>query len=104
MTQAVPTSVSAPGPNPQMLHASIARPRLRLTALSYRHKIPLAVSFVIVVTALFVSTALAFQSWRDVKRDVAANAESLGRTLSRALGPVMLRDDLWSAYETVTTP
>ena len=29
---------------------------------------------------------------------------SLGKTLSRALQPALLHDDMWQAYEIVTTP
>ncbi len=72
--------------------------------LSYRYKVPLTLSVVIVIAVTIVSAILAWQSYRDLRRDLVAGAESLGRTLSRALAPVMLRDELWQAYEILATP
>jgi signal transduction histidine kinase len=72
--------------------------------LSYRYKVPLTLSVVIVIAVTIVSATLAWQSYRDLRRDLVAGAESLGRTLSRALAPAMLRDDLWQAYEILATP
>jgi two-component system, NtrC family, sensor kinase len=72
--------------------------------LSYRYKVPLTLSVVIVFAVTIVSAILAWQSYRDLRRDLVAGAESLGRTLSRALAPVMLRDELWQAYEILATP
>ena len=72
--------------------------------LSYRYKVPLTLSVVIIVAVTVVSAILGWQSYSDLRRDLVANAESLGSTLSRALAPVMLRDELWQAYEIVMTP
>ena len=72
--------------------------------LSYRIKVPLAVSAVIVVVAAIMATMLGAQIYRDARSDLFANAESLGRTLAKALTSVMLRDDLWRAYETIMAP
>ena len=72
--------------------------------LSYRIKVPLAVSAVIVVVAAIMATMLGAQIYRDARSDLLANAESLGRTLAKALTSVMLRDDLWRAYETIMAP
>jgi two-component system NtrC family sensor kinase len=84
----------------------VALPQLRLPFrdLSYRYKIPLSVSFVILATALVISTALAVQAYHDVRREMIAGAESLGKTLARTLAPIMLRDEMWSAYEMIVTP
>jgi len=93
--------VAAPTPG-----RKLALPQLRLPFrdLSYRYKIPLSVSFVIVATALVISTALALQAYHDVRRELVAGAESLGKTLARTLAPIMLRDEMWSAYEMIVTP
>ncbi len=72
--------------------------------LSYRYKVPLTLSVVIIVAVTVVSAILGWQSYSDLRRDLVANAESLGSTLSRTLAPVMLRDELWQAYEIVMTP
>ena len=72
--------------------------------LSYRYKVPLTLSLVIVITAAVVSAILGWQTYRDLRADLIAGAESLGKTLSRALAPVMLRDEVWPAYEILVTP
>jgi signal transduction histidine kinase len=81
-----------------------ARLQLPFHDLSYRFKVPFSVSVVILVTALIVSAALIVRSYQYLRADLIANAESLGKTLSRALVPAMLRDELFQAYETVVSP
>jgi signal transduction histidine kinase len=76
----------------------------RLRDLSYRVKVPLALSGVIVVTSAILAILLGTQIYADARSDLLANAESLGRTLARALTPAMLRDDVWQAYETIVAP
>ncbi len=75
-----------------------------LRDLSYRVKVPLALSAMIVVVSAILATLLGAQIYADARRDLLANAESLGRTLARALTPAMLRDDVWQAYETIVAP
>ena len=75
-----------------------------VTNLSYRYKVPLSISVVIVITAAVLSAVLGWQAYRDLRGGLIAGAESLGRTLSRALLPSLLSDEVWSAYETVMTP
>jgi sensor histidine kinase regulating citrate/malate metabolism len=72
--------------------------------LSYRVKVPLALSAVIVVVSAILAALLGAQIYADARRDLLGNAESLGRTLARALTPAMLRDDVWQAYETIVAP
>lgn len=75
-----------------------------VTNLSYRYKVPLSLSVVIVITAAVVSAVLGWQAYRDLRGGLIAGAEGLGRTLSRALLPSLLSDEVWSAYETVMAP
>lgn len=75
-----------------------------LRNLSYRVKVPLALSAVIIVVAAIVAAILGARIYADARSDLLANAESLGRTLARALTPVMLRDDVWQAYEAIMAP
>ena len=72
--------------------------------LSYHYKIPLSLTLVIAVTALVVSAALTLRAYSDAKRELIAATLDLGKTLSRTLRPVLLHDDLWQAYEIITTP
>lgn len=71
--------------------------------LSLRYKIPLWGSLLILVSVLSVSGALMFKAYEDLRRDVRSSAESLGRTLSKTLFPVLLHDDVWRAFEQIHT-
>ena len=72
--------------------------------LSYLYKTPLSVSVVILLTAMVVAGTLIAQTYRDAKQDLAHSALSLGKVLSRTLRPALLHDQVWQAYETITTP
>ena len=75
-----------------------------VTRLSYRYKVPLSLSVVIIITATVLSAVLGWQAYRDLRGGLIAGAEGLGRTLSRALLPSLLNDEVWSAYETIMAP
>ena len=75
-----------------------------LSNVSYRYKIPASLSLVIVITALAVALPLIYSTNEATKQDLVDHALSLGKTVSRALQPALLHDDLWQAYEIVTTP
>ncbi|MEX2162718.1 MAG: ATP-binding protein [Sulfuricaulis sp.] len=77
---------------------------MKLRDLSYRYKIPISFMLVSVLVVLAVSTTLVVQTYQSARHDLVTNAESLGKSLARALTPMILRDDVWSAYETVITP
>jgi signal transduction histidine kinase len=76
----------------------------RLRDLSYRVKVPLALSAVIVLVSAILAAVLGARIYADARTDLLTNAESLGRTLARALTPAMLRDDVWQTYETIVSP
>lgn len=44
------------------------------------------------------------QAYRDSKRELIAGGESLGRSLARTLAPLILHDDVWRTYESITAP
>jgi two-component system NtrC family sensor kinase len=75
-----------------------------LSNVSYRYKIPASLSLVIIITALAVALPLISSTNNVTKQDLVDHALSLGKTVSRALQPALLHDDLWQAYEIVTTP
>jgi signal transduction histidine kinase len=75
-----------------------------LSNVSYRYKIPASLSLVIVITALAVALPLMSSTNEATKQDLVDHALSLGKTVSRALQPALLHDDMWQAYEIVTTP
>lgn len=77
---------------------------MRLRHLSWRLKVPLAITAVILLTEIVVTTLLVTRALSDARRDLEASAESLTTLLARSLRDPMLRDDLWQAYEVVGAP
>jgi hypothetical protein len=75
-----------------------------LRNLSYHYKIPLALSVVIMVTALVVSATLVARAYEDAKEELISNAISLGKVLAQTLRPSLLHDEIWQAYEVIATP
>ena len=75
-----------------------------LLNLSFRFKLPLWSSVLIVTTAVAVSTALMVQAYDDLEKDLLDSSASLGRTLAKTLFPAMLHDDLWRAFEIIRAP
>lgn len=72
--------------------------------LSLRIKLPLLGAALILVTALALSASFLYQTWEGVRRDTFKNLNDLGQTMSTALFPALLHDDIWRAYETVSLP
>lgn len=72
--------------------------------LSFRYKIPLWASLLIVGTAVMLSSTMLLRSYEDLRRDVLRNAASQGRTLAHTLFPAVLQDEVWRAYEILKSP
>lgn len=77
---------------------------MKLPHLSYRIKIPLAISAVIVLTEFVVTTTLVSRAYSDARTDLEASARNLSTVLARSLRDPMVRDDLWQAFEVIRTP
>lgn len=75
-----------------------------LADLSYRHKTPLAMSLVILLTAAVVASALTLQGYREALEGFQRHQMALGKTLARTLLPALQHDDTWAAYELLLTP
>lgn len=69
--------------------------------LSFRYKVPIRSSILILVTALLVTVSLMYRAYDDMRRDLLFNAEGMSRVLVRTLVPAMLHDDVWQAYEVI---
>ncbi len=72
--------------------------------LSFRHKIPVWGSLLIIVTALAVSAALVSETYDELQTDLTIDAEALGQTLATDLYPAMLHDDTWRTFEVIRAP
>lgn len=77
---------------------------MRLRDLSLRYKIPLRGSVLIVVTAVAVSAALVAREYDAFKRDLLQTAEATSRLLAHTLVGPLVHDDLWRAYEIISSP
>lgn len=69
--------------------------------LSFRYKVPIRSSILILVTALFVTVSLMYRAYDDMRRDLLLNAEGMSRVLVRTVVPAMLHDDVWQVYEVI---
>lgn len=72
--------------------------------LSFRYKIPLRGTVLILITSVTITAALLFRAYDDLKQDLIANAEGLAGVMAHTLVPAMLKDDIWHAFEIVRTP
>ena len=77
---------------------------MKLRDLTWRLKVPLAITAVILLTEVVVTTLLVTRALSDARRDLEASAESLTTLLARSLRDPLLRDDLWQAFEVVSAP
>jgi signal transduction histidine kinase len=77
---------------------------MRLRDLSLKYKIPLRGSVLIVITAVAVSAALVAREYDHFKRDLVETADAMGRVLAHTLVAPLVHDDVWRAYEIITSP
>lgn len=78
--------------------------KLKLFDLSFRVKLPLWGSLLILITAASVGLSLVAHQYDSMKEDLLTSADSLVRTLSKTLFPTLLHDELWKAYEILNAP
>ena len=72
--------------------------------LSFRYKIPLWGSLLIVTATLAVSAALIVQSYDDLRSDLVSSSASLGRTLAKTLFSAMIQEEVWQAFAIIRAP
>ena len=69
-----------------------------LRDLSYRYKIPLAFTGVILLTAIALASTTAVRTYESARSDLFASAEGLGAVLANALADPIRKDAVWTAY------
>ncbi|MCW8980423.1 MAG: HAMP domain-containing histidine kinase [Altibacter sp.] len=74
---------------------------MRIGDISYRVKVPLMFTLVILITASVVTLALTWRAYEELREEVFNNAVEIGSVLSNSLPNAMLHDDLWGAYRLV---
>lgn len=72
--------------------------------LSFRHKIPLWGSVLVVMTALAVSAVLMVQTYKEMEEDLVIDTATLTHALVPEVFAAMLNRDIWRAYEVISTP
>jgi len=77
---------------------------LRFHDLSFRYKIPLRATLLVLITAAMLTVANVMREYEQLRTDLFENAENLGRVLAMTLITPMLHDDLWRAYEIISMP
>jgi len=77
---------------------------LRLHDLSFRYKIPLRSSVLMLITALVVTASLIFREYDELRQDLATTSGHLGRVLANTLVAPLTHDDPWRAYEIINSP
>ena len=75
-----------------------------LLNLSFRYKVPLWGSLLIVATATIISGTLLLRSYGELKSDLLRDATRQGRTMATTLFPAMLHDQVCRAYEIIKAP
>lgn len=75
-----------------------------LLNLSFRYKVPLWGSLLIIGTAAIISSTLLLRSYQELKSDLLRDATTQGRTMATTLFPAMLHDQVWRAYEIIKAP
>ena len=75
-----------------------------LLNLSFRYKVPLWGSLLIVATAAIISSTLLLRSYEELKSDLLRDATGQGRTKATTLFPAILHDQVWRAYEIIKAP
>lgn len=74
---------------------------MKIGDISYRVKVPLMFTLVILVTASVVTLALTWRAYEELREEVFNNAVEIGGVLSNSLPNAMSHDDLWGAYRLV---
>ena len=75
-----------------------------LLNLSFRYKVPLWGSLLIVGTAMIISGSLLWRSYGELKSDLLRDATTQGRTMAATLFSAVLHDQVWRAYEIIKAP
>lgn len=77
---------------------------LHLRDISLGYKIPLRVAVLVIVTASILATALVYRSIGDLRENMIAHADSIGRVIADTLVEPILHDDVWRSFEIINTP
>ncbi|MBI4938760.1 MAG: HAMP domain-containing histidine kinase [Nitrosomonadales bacterium] len=77
---------------------------LYLKNVSLKYKIPLRVTVLVSVTAFVLASTLVYRGIEDLRSNLIANADRMGRVIADTLVQPMLHDDVWRSLEIINTP
>ena len=72
--------------------------------LSFRQKLPLWGSVLVILTAMAVSAALMFRAYAELEEDLAINARTFSLALLPTLASALVDDNVWRAFEAISLP
>ena len=72
--------------------------------LSFRYKIPIRGTALILITAFIVTSAFIIDTYQNLKQDLILNAEGISSVMAHTLVPALRNDDVWQAYEIIRSP
>ncbi len=75
-----------------------------LLDLSFRYKLPLWGSVLIVTTTLVVSGSLMLRAYQDLRINLLVNSTNLSHRLAKVLFRPLVEDDVWGAFEIINAP
>lgn len=74
---------------------------LHFCDISFRYKIPLRATVLVLVTATLLTGSLLLREYRDLRADMLDASARWSAVLSQTLVTPMLHDDLWRAFEII---
>lgn len=77
---------------------------MRLNNISLKYKIPLRVTALVIVTAFVLTSTLVYRGIEDLRNNLIANADRMGRVIADTVVEPMLHDDVWRSFEIINTP
>jgi two-component system NtrC family sensor kinase len=72
--------------------------------LSFRYKLPLWGSILIITTTLVVTGSLMLRTYEDLRADLLASSTNLSHRLAEVLFQPLMEDDVWRAFEIINAP
>jgi signal transduction histidine kinase len=77
---------------------------MRLNNISLKYKIPMRVTALVIVTAFVLTSTLVYRGIEDLRNNLIANADRMGRVIADTVVEPMLHDDVWRSFEIINTP
>jgi len=77
---------------------------MHLNNISLKYKIPLRVTALVIVTAFVLASTLVYRGIEDLRNNLIANADRMGRVIADTVVEPMLHDDVWRSFEIINTP